>query len=359
MQDDNALQSIDVQPIDEKQTKKGKTAKIVTIISISILAIVATVVIYLLYFKQPTPTELYRQSIINAISNQSETLYSSIEIESDGTKLQGESILRPDQGDNRFKVSLDQSYEFHTIPVNSSTEVIVISKENGDKKDDLSHVETYTKLKSITSPDTEYKQGIEDLYLPLINKWVKSDGAKHKDNIMSLETSGALAVASVMELFLPVSPMDENDQKIFIETIDKYNLYQVGNDIQREQFKGIDARKVNVSVNKDAYLELIKELSERLSDGDDFKKPNQKLIDDLFGQDNQLSADVYFDLKQPKIIGAHADIVLDEAVTETKYNTKIQQISFTVMIEHGRELTIETPEGAIDESEVISLFRNR
>lgn len=339
--------------INGTKTKKRKFIKLALISTVILIAIAGAIAAYLLYFKQPTSTELYRKSIENAISIKSDELYGSFDVSSDSTKMRGEFIGSPNSNEGRLRADLDVSFEQDDVPLDLSAEMIIIGKEDENKKDAS---EGYLKYNSLTTSNAEFKQNVEDYFSPVINKWVKLDNDNDEDKPTSFEEDGALAAFDTLGVFLPITKLSESDQKIFLDAIDKYNLYQVSDKIENERFKGIESRKVRVSVKKDALLEFEKEVSETLSDDADFEKFDVKFVDQLFGKDNEFSADVYFDLDEPKIIGASIEIDLDEPVKEAEFNTSVDKVSTSILIEYDRKLTIEAPKGTITQTEMSTLL---
>lgn len=341
--------------INSTKTRKRKFVKLVLISAVILIAITGAIAAYLLYFKQPTPTELYRKSIENAISTQSDEIYGSFDVSSDSTKMRGEFIGSPNSDKGKFRADLDVSFDQDGVPLDLSAEMIIIGKEGKNKKDAS---EGYLKYNSLTTSKTEYKQNVEDYFSPVINKWVKLDNDSKDDKPTNFEEDGPLAAFDTLGIFLPITKLSESDQKIFLDAIDKYNLYQVGDEIDKEKFKGIESRKIRVSVKKDALLEFEKEVSEKLSDDAGFEKFDAKFVDRLFGKDNEFSADVYFDLEESKIIGADIEIDLDKPIKEAEFNTSVDEVSTSILIEYDRKLNIEAPKGAITQSEMSALLGN-
>ena len=141
-----------------------------------------------------------------------------------------------------------------------------------------------------------------------------------------------------------------------MNAVDKNGVYESGNNVQVTQFNGVNARKITVSVNKDALMKVDNELSQTLSKDADYKKTPVRFMDQLFGKSDRLSADIYLAPDKPVIIGAVLQVDLDRPVTETEFDTTIDKIRTSLFIDYNRDLVIKAPESSITEQQFDALM---
>src|SRR5690606_23473492 len=217
------------------------------------------------------------------------------------------------------------------IPLSITAEAIGI--EEGDVS------ESYFRYKSVVSSDPEYGQSLENYFSPAIDKWVKADddASEDEEEPSSFIDQGAMAAFDAIAIFAPITHLSDADREIFFATVDKYNLYQVGEEIENARFKGVEARKVRVSVQEDAFTEFEREASEALSDEANYRKFDSTYTNHLFGKTNSLAADVYIHPETANIIGVDLRIDLSEPIDENAYGTKLDKINTSLLIEYDRE----------------------
>lgn len=316
---------------------------------ISIITIVVAVVVYFIFIMQPTSSELYRTAITKAINVKSESAYVSFDIDSGNSKLKGE-FVGDLSGDNvRMRADIDVKTFSNGIPLTISAELIGISR---DEKTDA-----YVRYKSVSTTDTKYAATIVNYFAPVIGKWENtSKGDKEEKKIpTTFESDGGVAIFNAIGIFAPISSLSDTDQKVYLSALDKYNIFNVDKEIEKAQFKGIDSRKLEVSVKKDAFTEFEKEVSQSLSAEAKYDRLDSKFVDQLFGKNDILRATVSVDNKG-NIIGVEVKVDLEAAVTETSFNTTINSVEASVLVEYGRKMTIEAPKDAISEKEYNSLL---
>lgn len=336
-----------VQPTDNfppaADTKKGSPKKVPLIVLAVLVGLAGLgAAAYMLFFKQPTAQQLYRQSLENAVSVQSQDLFGSFDIDSGDTKVTGEFVGDLGGSESRLRADLSVSSESNGVPVSVAAEMISIGEN--DKS------ENYVRYKSVTSSNALYKPEIESYFAPTLNTWVKlAESSSETTTPTSFTDDGALAAFDALGIFAPVAQLSEADQQVFLSAVDKYNIYQVDEAIESTRYKGIEARKIKVHINKDAFTELEKELSEALSDEAEFEQYETAYVDQLFGKDNKLSADVYLSAKSATIIGVSMEVDLDVPIQESTFDTILDKINASVLIEYNRQATIEAPADTITE----------
>jgi hypothetical protein len=293
-----------------------------------------------------SPEETYKQALSDAVSMNNDQLYGSFDIKSENTKFKGEieGDINGKNGKARGDLVVDGKQD--DVPITVDAELIVIETDKS---------EAYVKYNSVTSKDAQYNANVVSYFEPALNKWVKFTN-EEEEKPTSFEEDGALASLDATAIFMPFTNLNEADKAKYVEVLNKYTVYTVEENIEDTQFKGLDARKFTVSVNKQAYEEFERELDSVLSTDSEFERLDSKFIDQLFGKDSILSANVYLKPKQAMIIGSEIAINLDDAVTETTFGSTVDKIDISVLIEDNRKANISVPSSSISEEEFQNLL---
>lgn len=294
--------------------------------------------------------ELYRQALAAAVDFPStEEISGSFDVDSGDTRFKGEFIASPgnwDKGNIRGEVEIKSSIE--GIPVIMAAELIAI--EDGDRPDG------YVKYMSVTSPDIAYKQQVEDFFAPALDKWTKMADDGDEDDGDGFDEDGAMAAMSLVDIFFPVSTLSSADREVFLSAVDSNDLYQVGEDIETTQYQGAAARKITVTIDKDTLLACDREINEAISEDADFESLDTDFIDQVFGDSDSLSADVYLSQDAASIIGVSLNLKLDPPIDETVFDTTLKKIKVNISILEDGQLTIEAPSSFITEKELDALM---
>lgn len=300
--------------------------------------------------KQQSASELYRQSVESALSMQGDELRGSFVVDSPDAQLKGELFGDLRTGDARMRVDFDMKGTIEDVALSAATEMIVIEK--GDL------VENYVKYKSVTSPNREFNQALKDQFAPVVGKWFKQATDDKDDNPTSFEDNGVVAAFSAVNIFAPFQapPYGEADKKVFLSALDSYSPYQISGEAQETVFKNNQARKIVVTGRKDAFRKFDQELKDKLSKEADYKGFEAAFIDQLFGVDNELEADVYLSSDSAQIIGVNLKIDLDEPIEDPAFNSVIDKVSVSFLLEPNSTFTIEAPKDAMTEAQMQRLL---
>lgn len=304
------------------------------------------ILVYVNFFRQPSAESLYKESIEEALRAGDQDIFVSFHIDSKNAKYRGNGQLVSSTDEIKVRANMDVSAEFDGIPAQIVAEMISIE---GDSQD------SYLRYKSVDSDGSEFSDLLVDYFKPALNKWVRIS-ADEEDGPVSFEEQGALATMSVANIFMPFGELDQDGQDSFLDLADKYNLYIVDEEVESTTFKGVNARKVSVSIEKDPFIEFQNELESQLSSDNEFEKFKTAFIDDLFGSNDKLSADVYVDAESAQIVGLELDIEVDESVEHTAFNVAVGRVKASFLIDRSRSSSIEAPSNYITEDEFNALL---
>lgn len=295
-----------------------------------------------------TTDEIYRESIENAL--QRKEGYVSYESVSDDIKfvgeIQGDLSVDSNTGNSRNDITVNTEDE--GIPFSYDFELLTLAKDKNSK-------EAYMRARSITSSSVKYKANVEEYFAPVINKWQKLSDNEKGDDKTSFEDDGPFSGVVVSAIFIPLVHLDEADRAKYLEVLDKYDLYQVSKKFEETTFRGIAVRKLTVSVNKDTLSEFEKEV-ESVLNNDNFKRTSTTFLDQLFGNDDTITATVYLSSEENQLVGVECEIKFDKAITETVFNTTMKSIDTSVLIDSSRSLNIEPPKEFITEEQYNALL---
>jgi hypothetical protein len=77
----------------------------------------------------------------------------------------------------------------------------------------------------------------------------------------------------------------------------------------------------------------------------------------VFGKSNEVSADVYLSPDNATIVGAELNLNLDTPVRETDFDTMLDKISTSILVDYNRDLTLNRPESFITEKELETIMK--
>lgn len=214
--------------------------------------------------------------------------------------------------------------------------------------------EQYMRYKSVTSSDQSVNAAVAAIFKPTLDKWVKAEPSDD-DSASTFETEGALASMDIFDIFAPVAALSQPDQSAYLQAVDKYELYSVNKQITPTRYKGVAARQIRVSINKDALLEFDSEVSQSLSKAANYQRLDSQFVDEFFAGKDTYAANVYIN-NANKIIGVALDIDLKQPVTEQSFSSKVDKVSASMLFEYDRPYTITEPAGAISEDEFNNLL---
>lgn len=324
--------------------------KLIITVSTVLLLAAASAALYYFVLRPPTASELYRTSITKAISIDAKTQpYLSFDIRAGDQTYKGQA--KGDIAGDNSMVSLDFDVKTTSDDVSMQLRAQAITIATKGKPD-----EGYVRYTSISSPDESYAQYIDDYFRASNDKWVKMSDTNNEDKPTSFEDDGPIAVFDFVGVFTPIFSLNAGDREIFLKAIEKYHLYTLSETIEQSQFRGIQVRKLQVSIRKDDFMEFEKEVSQSLSKEADFTRLDDDFVDQAFGADNQLRADVYIDAKKPVIVGVDMNVKLLKPVTENTFQTTIGTISTSVLIDNSRNFTVEAPKDYISQDQYNALL---
>ncbi|MHB8858150.1 MAG: hypothetical protein ACYC6Z_01500 [Thermoleophilia bacterium] len=293
--------------------------------------------------------DLFRQALANTLSAASKDVSGSFDIDSGAVKLNAK-FAGPASGKNgRLQADMEVNSVMQGVPVTMAMQIIAI--ENQGKSDE------YAMFKNVSSSESSYKQKIESYFAPAIGKWTKMAGTDHQNQPSTFAKDGPLAVSDLLSVFDPLYSLNEDDQKIFLSSVDKNNLYVVDETIENTQFKGLDARRIRVSINKDAFVNVDKEVSGAVSNASDWKTSDPKYADQVFGKNKTFSADVYLDPNDAIIIGVSLVVDLADPITESAFNTTMSKITASILVDYNRTISIEAPGKFYSQQEMDALMK--
>ena len=296
-----------------------------------------------------TADQVYMNALERALTTQEKEPYGTFDLNSGDIQMRGEfkGDVAGESGDIRG--DFDINFELDGIPIQTSIEIIGIEGETS---------ESYLRYKSLTSDDAEYGDAVEEYFNPVLGKWLKADedDTDDEDSPWNLEEDGPIGVFGALGIFFPLSNLSDADREIYLGAIEKYNLYDVDSAIESQRFKGIETRAITVSVKEDAFVEFDKEMSERLSADANFERSDTAFIDDMFGKNNTLTAQIYLDTEEDRIIGIEQVIELNRTITETEFDTSFDKVKYSLLVDYDRPLSIEAPKDYLTEDQFDALL---
>ena len=161
----------------------------------------------------------------------------------------------------------------------------------------------------------------------------------------------------MLSVFDPLVSLNADDQMLYLSTIDKYDSYEVAEGIEQTQFDGVAARKIRVSVNRQAFIQVDKELGEGMSADAGFQISDPKYTDAVFGGSDTFSADVYLDPNSATIIGVSLVLTFDTPIVESTFDTTMSRINTSLSVDYTTKKTIEPPASFFTEQQMDSLMK--
>ena len=299
--------------------------------------------------KEATAKDLYREALANALSVD-QKISGSFNVDSGATKFKGDFSGSPSGNDARVRGTMDISSDARGLPLSMSAELVGIGKGTKDK------VDKYLRFTAVTTSRSAYKQKVQETFAPVLNKWVKMNDDSSPDEPSTLEKDGAGAALDLLDFYAPLVSLSDSDKDIFLSSVDRNNLYEVADGIEKTQYKGVEARKVRVSVNKDALLKVEDEVAAAISKESNFEASDPQFIDEVFGKRGKLTANVYLSPDSAKIIGVEIHLDLDKPIDETQFDTTLDKITTSILVNYDRELAIIPPDSFITEDEMNALM---
>lgn len=292
----------------------------------------------------PNGRDLFREALANALSVDENNLSGNFEVDGGAEKLKGEFSGTRMRGNMEINGSMDG------VPVSMSMDAIFIGTGTKDK------VEEFAKITSLTTSNSLYRQDLQSYFAPAINKWVKSNDDGTPDEPTTFEMDGAFAALNLIDWYAPLVSLSDSDKNIFLTSVDKNNLYEVGNNIEKTQYKGVEARKIQVSINRDALVKVDKEVSDTISKESGFRPSDSKFIDEAFGKNSKLSADVYLATDSARIIGVTVHINFDKPITDSETEAVLYEITASVLVYYKQGPAINPPDSFMTEAEMDALM---
>lgn len=324
------------------QIEPKNNRKKIALLALIVVVIISALTAAILLLQKPSSKDIYLSAVSDAVSRDSGELYGSFDVDSENTNFSGELLGDLQSKERRLRADISVSSVLDgTVPMSLKGELIAI------EENEIS--EGYLKYESVTSSNSTYRQNLEGYFAPVINKWIKLGEKKIEkgERSVTFEEDGALAAFELTSVFAPVAGLNKNDQEVFITAVKEYSLYEIDETIENTRIKGMDARKVKVSIQKDVFLDFEKEVNRNLSEDAEFQVFDSEFVDQVFGSDDMVTADVYLSEDEAVIIGVEYDIDLDEPVIESSFETRVERISVSFFIEYNQDTTIDKPKNAI------------
>lgn len=333
----------------KKPTAKRKLMLIASLLFVGLVAVAA--ILYFTVYGRTDASALYTEALKHSVSrSQTDEVYGSFDVDAGDSIVSGE-LIGDVQGENgRMRATMEVDSYSDEVPISMTAEMIIIAE--GSKS------EQYMRYRSLSSSDVEYRDAVESYYAPVMDSWVAIEDTEDEteDEPMSFEEDGALAGMDALGIFLPLTGLSAEDQDVYLNAIEKYQLYSVDKTIESSRIKGIEARKLRVTVAKDVFKEFESEIAEALSDEAGYRKSDGLFVDQLFGNDDKLIADVYLDTAEPRIVGVEFAVKFDEPIHETTFDTTLETVKVSMLVQYDRSLTIEAPAKTITEDEMSALL---
>lgn len=315
--------------------------KLLAGLGVLVLVVGAAVATYALVLNKQDAASLYREAVANALATTAEEPYGALTIETENIDLNGEfkGLVTGGDGSGKFEFKTESSFD--GIPVKLSAEMLSLTENDKDN--------TYFRYRSISTDNEQFSGLLNEYFEPVINVWTKAPDTEDEEDATSFEDDGPLAVVSLLGMYAPITNSSEKDQQTYLSLMDKYDLYQVGETVEETTFKGTDARKLQVSIKKEALLAFEKEAVQQLSEDEDYEQLSEEFVDQAFGESGILRADVYLSPDEAVITGVYLETELSEEVQENAFETKMREISSSLLIDYDRDFKVEAPTDAVSE----------
>lgn len=295
--------------------------------------------------------DLFRQALANSLSVDSKNLSGSIDVDSGSTKFKGEFSGSPAGNNARMKASLDVNSSMNGVPVSMSAEEIAIGTGVNDKND------VYMRFTSVTTSDSSRRQALEAVFAPVINKWVKTTIGNGSDKPTTFENEGPLAALDLLGFYAPLVSLNDSDKNIFLSSVDKNNVYTVEGGVEQAQYNGAPARKIKVVVDKNAIMNVDKEVSASISKSANYKSSDVSFLGEVFGKSGKLTACVYLSPDAAKIIGVEINLDLDTPIEDNTFHTTLDKIKVSASINYSPGPAIAAPDSYMTEQEMDALMK--
>ena len=310
---------------------------------------------YFLFVKSPSPEKLLKETLKEAMSTDVKNVYLSLDINAINEKYTGELKGDISGEESKMKFELGAKTYFDLAkqePVDIKLEVI----EKRDKEDEDGHM----RFTSISSPVREVDYYTKYIFGGVIEKWIEFDYTEaadtNTDNIPSFREEGGLASLYLIDPIIPMGNYNEKDQKNFFDLAEKYNLYKTSEEVEESLFKGIDARKIDITISKDSLKELQNEAKQTLPEESGYQTLDSSLLDEIFGASNEMVVELYVKKDKPKLIGINYQINLSQPIEAGIFQASIQKITTNIFIEYDRELILDMPQSYLTEEEFQNSF---
>jgi hypothetical protein len=273
----------------------------------------------------------------------------SFNVDSDAAKLRGEASGNLAGTSGKTRMDMDITSETDSGPMTTAVEVMSLVEE---EKTDY-----YFRYKNVSAKDPLASQQLSAYFKPVLGKWIRTDVTEEEENrTASFQEDGASAMLEALAMYAPVASLNDKDRQTYLAAINKYGLYQVENQIENTRFRGIEARKLLVSINKETLIEFERELSSTMSEESRFQRSDTQFIDQLFAGQPTLTSEVYVAPNTDQLVGVAMNVDLQEPVMESSFNSVVDKLSASMLLDYGRKLNVTAPQQSITEAEFEALL---
>lgn len=302
------------------------------------VALISAAVLVYLFVLKVDPATLYREALVNSIS-QNDDIRGTFEVESDNVKFDGKFGSSPKALHSKIAGTITAEEG------ESSTSIIeIMGLQQKDK------IESYLNFRSIGAANVE-DQILADVYKPIVGKWAKFSGTSSDVKSPSFEDHSFLAALDILGVFTGFGAIDQKEQQAYVSALDQFKPFAVDKKVEKAKFKGQDARKLKVTINKETFKKFDEAAAKGINNKDVYQEFEDDFIDDFFGNNSDLTADVYLDTKKSIVVGVELNLKLKDEITDSYSSTPIKDIKATVSLQPGKETEIKAPESFISEEE--------
>lgn len=325
------------------KTSSKKSLKSLLWVVIVLMACAGAVLAAFLLLKPQTPQQLYESSFENSIySDSKKQAYISFDIKSDNMTLEGEAT---------GNVSGSEGSMQSNILIQSSSQGVPLSMDVDMRVPSAKEKKVYMKYNKVSSSDPTYGPYISSLFDSISGKWIQTSNDDTTDTASDFSKDGPTAVFDIAGLYVPLTSLNAKDKTTYLNGIHKYHLFTVGDDVKETTFKGVSAREIKVTIDKDALKQFDKDMASSLSKDADYQSMSTKYINDFFGDKQTFTANVYLHPDQEKITGIAYDVNFAQEMTDTTFDVSTKSIKTSLLIDYNRKLVVEVPKDYMSEQQ--------